>query len=58
MIKPIKSMMISGNVFDLMKKVDGMGRDNKSVDQSSRPRSEWGYEVTPGGLKRFRRAVL
>jgi PmbA protein len=28
---PIKSMMISGNVFDLLRKVDGMGRDDRPV---------------------------
>lgn len=31
MVSPIKSMMISGNIFDLMSKIDGMGRDDRMV---------------------------
>jgi PmbA protein len=49
MTKPIKSMMISGNVFDLMKKVDGMGRDNKSVGSVVSPTVRVNdIRVTPG----------
>jgi len=29
--KPVKSLMISGNIFDLLKKIDGMGKDDRSV---------------------------
>lgn len=31
MAKPIKSLMLSGNVFDLLKKIDGMGKDDRAV---------------------------
>lgn len=28
---PIKSMMISGNIFDVLKNIDGMGKDTRKV---------------------------
>jgi len=47
--KPIKSMMIGGNVFDLLKKVDGMGRDNKFVGSVVSPTVRVkDIKVTPG----------
>jgi PmbA protein len=30
-IKPIKSLMLSGNAFDFLRKIDGMGRDDRKV---------------------------
>lgn len=29
--KPVKSLMMSGNVFDLLKKIDGVGKDDRAV---------------------------
>jgi PmbA protein len=30
-ISPIRSMMISGNIFDMLKNIDGMGKDERKV---------------------------
>ncbi len=47
--KPIKSMMIGGNIFDLLKKVDGMGRDDKQVGSVISPTVKVkDIRVTPG----------
>jgi PmbA protein len=47
--QPIKSMMISGNIFDLLKKVDGMGRDDKAVGSVISPTVRVkDIRVTPG----------
>jgi PmbA protein len=47
--QPIKSMMISGNVFDLLKKVDAMGRDDKAVGSIISPTVRVkDIRVTPG----------
>ena len=49
MARPIKSMMIGGNVFDLLKKVDGMGRDDKPVGAVISPTVRIkDIRVTPG----------
>ena len=31
MARPVKSLMLSGNVFDLLKKIDGMGKDDRTT---------------------------
>lgn len=49
MTQPIKSMMISGNIFDLLKKVDAMGRDDKQVGPIISPTVRVkDIRVTPG----------
>jgi PmbA protein len=46
---PIKSMMISGNIFELLKKIDGMGRDEKAVGAVISPTVRVkDIRVTPG----------
>jgi PmbA protein len=46
---PIKSMMISGNIFELLKKIDGMGRDDKAVGAVVSPTVRVkDIRVTPG----------
>lgn len=34
---PIKSMMISGNIFDLLKNIDGVGKDERKVGNAITP---------------------
>ncbi|HEY3274558.1 MAG TPA: TldD/PmbA family protein [Methanocella sp.] len=47
--QPIKSMMISGNIFELLKKVDAMGRDEKAVGSIISPTVRVkDIRVTPG----------
>ncbi len=47
--QPIKSMMIGGNVFELLKKVDAMGRDDKAVGSIISPTVRVkDIRVTPG----------
>ncbi len=49
MATPIKSMMISGNIFELLKKVDAMGRDDKAVGPVISPTVRVkDIRVTPG----------
>jgi PmbA protein len=49
MTTPIKSMMISGNIFELLKKVDGMGRDDRTVGPVISPTVRVkDIRVTPG----------
>jgi PmbA protein len=47
--QPIKSMMIGGNVFELLKKVDAMGRDDRAVGSIISPTVRVkDIRVTPG----------
>lgn len=47
--KPVKSMMIAGNVFDLLNKVDGMSREEKFVGPIVAPTVKvLEVKVTPG----------
>jgi PmbA protein len=49
MTQPIKSMTISGNIFDILKKVDAMGRDDKQVGTVISPTVRIkDIHVTPG----------
>lgn len=49
MEKPVKSMMIAGNVFDLLKKVDAMSREEKYVGPVVAPTVKvLDVKVTPG----------
>lgn len=46
---PVKSLMISGNIFDLLKKIDAMGRDDRPVGSVISPTVRVkDMRVTPG----------
>ncbi|MCD1295920.1 TldD/PmbA family protein [Methanocella sp. CWC-04] len=47
--RPIKSMMISGNIFDLLSRVDGMSREEKVIGAIISPTVKIkGMRITPG----------